>query len=251
MGAADKAAAASHCAAASTASAAPEGELRRRRGTRGLPTGAPAELQPGRKLPEEEGAETNRGGSSRVPSRRRKSDEAAASSTPDTSEASKLRAEEPADASAGEASREDSKNQAAPRVGTEHQPAASRLFIQVTPKIREFLETRVPPEERRELRAEDRIDLDVLQRLVQAANKKEKKTHLKVDMADLVEGSQVVGRIEAPKVPLEQLSFSERLRLMAEERRHQAAVRSLWGHAAERQDTFADLNKSLACVSVC
>ncbi|KAL8442045.1 hypothetical protein Emag_006710 [Eimeria magna] len=123
-----------------------------------------------------------------------------------------------------------------------YQPAASRLLIEVTPRIREFLETHVPHKRREALNIQDRIDLDVLQNL--AAN--QKKPHLRMNMADLVEESQVVERIEPPKVSLESLSFSERLRLMAEERRHQAAVRSLWKQAPDRQDTFADLNKSLA-----
>ncbi|KAL8426094.1 hypothetical protein ACSSS7_008259 [Eimeria intestinalis] len=108
-----------------------------------------------------------------------------------------------------------------------YQPATSRLLIEVTPKIRKFLEAHVPPKRRKAMNVQDRIDLDVLQDLVQAANKK--KPHSRINMADLVEDSQVVERIEPPKVSLDALSFSERLRLMAEERRHQAAVRSLMG----------------------
>lgn len=126
----------------------------------------------------------------------------------------------------------------------QQQPTGSRLLIEVTPRIRTFLETRVAPETRKELMVSDRIDLDVLQRLVIAANKKEDGP--KVNMAELVEASQVVERIEGPKFCLNKLSFSERLRLEAEERRHQAAVRSLWGERSDRQDCFADINKSLA-----
>ncbi|KAL8447263.1 hypothetical protein Emed_004474 [Eimeria media] len=123
-----------------------------------------------------------------------------------------------------------------------YQPTSSRLLIEVTPRIQKFLETHVPHKKRKALNVQDRIDLDVLQNL--AANKK--KPHPRINMADLVEDSQVVERIDPPKISLESLSFSERLRLMAEERRHQAAVRSLWKESPDRQDTFADLNKSLA-----
>lgn len=49
---------------------------------------------------------------------------------------------------------------------THQQPGGSRLLIEVTPRIRTFLETRVAPKARKELMISDRIDLDVLQRLV-------------------------------------------------------------------------------------
>ncbi|XP_022588095.2 uncharacterized protein LOC34621444, partial [Cyclospora cayetanensis] len=122
----------------------------------------------------------------------------------------------------------------------------SRLLIEVTPKIREFLENLASRKKQRCIIAQDRIDLDVLQRLVKEWNSETAKNCQNVCMADLVEGSHVVERIEAPPVHLESLSFKERTRLLADERRHQAAVRSLWGEKGGHQDSFADLNKSLA-----
>lgn len=44
--------------------------------------------------------------------------------------------------------------------------ATSRLLIQLTPRILKFLEQRVPQKTRKEFANADRIDLDVLQRLV-------------------------------------------------------------------------------------
>ena len=59
----------------------------------------------------------------------------------------------------------------------------------------------------------------------------------------------LLGRIDPPPVCLNSLSFKERLRLEADERRHQAALRSVRGEKKDSSDSFADLNRSLACVS--
>ncbi|CDJ37613.1 hypothetical protein, conserved [Eimeria tenella] len=128
----------------------------------------------------------------------------------------------------------------------QQQQRVSRLLIEITPQIRSFIESHVPAKQRSSLVVKGAADLDVLQRWVKAANEKAGKNGPKVNMAELVEDSHLVERIEPPPVPLESLSFKERLRLMADERRHQAAIKSLWGEKKDAEDCFADLNRSLA-----
>ncbi|CDI87634.1 hypothetical protein, conserved [Eimeria praecox] len=70
----------------------------------------------------------------------------------------------------------------------------ARLFIEVTPKIREFIESRVPRKQRTGIVVNETIEMDVLHRLVNTANTKAGKTGARVSMAELVEGSHLVGR---------------------------------------------------------
>ncbi|KAL8272957.1 hypothetical protein Esti_003125 [Eimeria stiedai] len=242
----------SDCAATS-ASAARGGELRRRRPSWRSSRVEPAEgsapsIKSGRQLGSRTAKDSDGEGSSASKELKRGSlESASASQQPELASSDPARDEgSSSDESAGKQSaRGDSSGRNADSPCTSsYRPAGSRLLIEVTPRIRKFLETHVPPKRRKAMNIQDRIDLDALQDMVQVANKK--KPHPKINMADLVEDSQVVESIKPPKVSLDSLSFSERLRLMAEERRHQAAVRSLWKQAPDRQDTFADLNKSLA-----
>lgn len=165
---------------ASSAAAAPEGVIRRRRRNRHPPCAdATAEVAPetskGTSVSADDGADVKIRGGQPVSSVSRSTGESEdglqARSTKQRSVTNDVGAAnahtvatdtELEDAAGRQPSNEANKEPSM----QQPQPTGSRLLIEVTPQIRTFLETRVPQKKHAGLVLNDRIDLDVLQRLV-------------------------------------------------------------------------------------
>ncbi|EPR57273.1 endoplasmic reticulum-based factor for assembly of V-ATPase [Toxoplasma gondii GAB2-2007-GAL-DOM2] len=122
--------------------------------------------------------------------------------------------------------------------------AVHRLFIEVTPEIRSFLE-KTGADTAREFKTRTAIDLDRLMELVTKYNENRPKGLAQVRVSDLVEKSYIVGKVSpTPAVNVDDLPASERFRLLSEERKYRATVRKLFG--TKEEDVFANYTQSMA-----